>query len=198
MKSVYVFFCLLLTVSLNIKAQQNVSDVHEVNYYGIDFSKVKIYRAKESADQFQNAFKAINDLTLNEDKKYDFEKFFKKTVVTKSFDMVDKRNRENSPEMLPRKVASKEIKEMHLTPEEVKEVIAAYGNEDSGIGVVIIAVLLNKDAPEGTYDVVFFDVKTKDILFEKQVVGKAGGAGLRNFWANSVIDAVKGFKYKVK
>lgn len=198
MKTAILFLFVFVLGSLSAIAQKDILEVQEVNYYGIDFSKVKIFRARETPEQFQDAFKAINELTRFEDKKYNFGKFFKKTTEWKSFDPVDQRNNQHAPEMLPRKMSSKELKAIHLSPAEVKEVIGSYGNEDNGIGVVIIAVLLNKDEPEGIYEVVFFDVKSKDILFQKEVTGKAGGAGLRNFWANSVYDAVKGFKYKLK
>lgn len=198
MKIVYLFLCVLFLGNQSVVAQQTIGEVQDVNYYGIDFSKVKIFRAKETPEQFRAAFKAINDLTRVENKKYNFEKYFKKGVEWKSFEVADKRNEESEPVMLPRKTSSKQLKAVHLTPEQVKEVIGSYGNEEKGVGVVIIAVLLNKDAPEAKYEVVFFDVKSKDILFQKEIVGEAGGAGLRNFWANSVREAVKGWKYKVK
>lgn len=198
MKVVYLFLCILCTNYLNVSAQQNINDVQEVNYYGIDFSKVNIFQAKETREQFKSAFKAINDLTVLEDKKYDFEKFFRKTIHISPFTVADERNEESTPKILFPRTSSKLVADLKLTPEDVREVIAEYGNEDSGIGVVVIAVLLNKKTSAATYDVVFFDVKTKDILFEKQVIGMARGFGLRNFWANSLYYALRNWKYKVK
>lgn len=196
MKTAFLTLCLVLACCFGATAQQDINSITNVGYYGIDFSKVRIFRAKETPDQFKRAFEAINELTQNEPKKYNFGKCFKKTVETKSFDVVDKRNAESIPNMLPKKTSSKQLEAGNLTREDLKAVITDYGNGDTGVGVVIVADLLNKDAGKGYYDVVFFDVNSKEILFEKQVVGNVGGAGLRNFWANSVLDAVKGFKYK--
>lgn len=198
MKTTILTILVFLATCFVAEAQSDIAEVQEVTYYGVDFSKVKIFRGKETPEEFQKAFKAINDLTLHEDKKYNFEKFFKKDLNTASFETVDARNAAHQPEMLPRKMSSKQLAEVRLTPEDVKEVISSYGKGTAGVGVVIIAVLLNKDKPEAKYEVVFFDQMTQNVIFEKEVVGKAGGAGLRNFWANSVYDAVKGWKYKLK
>ena len=103
MKITGLIVCVLLLGSFVAKAQQSLKEVRKVNYYGIDFSKVKIYRAQESEAQFQRAFKAINDLTLLEDKKYDFAKFFRKSVEWKSFEVADQRNFSNEAFLLPPK-----------------------------------------------------------------------------------------------
>lgn len=196
MKTVFLTLCLILACCFGATAQQDINSVTNVNYYGIDFSKVRIFRAKETPEQFKKAFEDINELTLKEAKKYNFSKCFKKNVETRSFDVVDKRNAESTPNILPKKTSSKQLEAGNLSREELKAVISNYGAGDSGVGVVIVADLLDKDGGKGYYDVVFFDINSKEILFEKQVIGSVGGAGLRNFWANSILDAVKGFKYK--
>ena len=53
----------------------------------------------------------------------------------------------------------------------------------SGRGIVLIAWVLNK-------------IQTRKILFNSEVVGDAGGAGLRNYWANSVYSIIKDKKLK--
>lgn len=194
MKITGLIVCVLLLGSFVAKAQQSLKEVRKVNYYGIDFSKVKIYRAQESEAQFLRAFKAINDLTLLEDKKYDFAKFFRKSVEWKSFEVADQRNFSNEAFLLPPKLSGKQLNEIHLSDAELGEVVGNYGNGDDGVGVVIIGVLLNKEVPEGIYEVVFFDVQSKEIVFHKEVRGKARGFGLRNYWAYSVYDALKRWK----
>ena len=194
MKITGLIVCVLLLGSFVAKAQQSLKEVRKVNYYGIDFSKVKIYRTQESEAQFQRAFKAINDLTLLEDKKYDFAKFFRKSVEWKSFEVADQRNFSNEAFLLPPKLSRKQLNEIRLSDAELGEVVGNYGNGDDGVGVVIIGVLLNKEVPEGIYEVVFFDVQSKEIVFHKEVRGKARGFGLRNYWAYSVYDALKRWK----
>ena len=51
----------------------------------------------------------------------------------------------------------------------------------------MVAMLLNKADARATYQIVFFNTKTREILTN----GKARGFGLRNYWAGSVHSAMK-------
>ncbi|MFA7142267.1 MAG: hypothetical protein WC157_03120, partial [Candidatus Paceibacterota bacterium] len=58
--------------------------------------------------------------------------------------------------------------------------------KDIGYGVLYVAELLDKEAGIGNFIVICFNVKTKKIVFSERVSGKAGGFGLRNYWASSL------------
>ena len=58
--------------------------------------------------------------------------------------------------------------------------------QSEGLGVVLVAKLLNKPQAVATYDVVIFDIATRKVLSKKEVTGEARGFGLRNYWANTV------------
>lgn len=60
-----------------------------------------------------------------------------------------------------------------------------------GVGMVFIAQFLDKSNNRGTYEVVFFNTETKEIIEEWITDGKARGFGLRNYWAGSVYSALK-------
>lgn len=55
----------------------------------------------------------------------------------------------------------------------------------------MIATLLDKSTNKATYKVVLFDVETRKILKEKEFTSKAGGFGLRNFWARTIYTLTK-------
>jgi hypothetical protein len=41
-----------------------------------------------------------------------------------------------------------------------------------------------------------FDIATRDIVAEEEVVGYAGGFGLKNYWARTVFNILKSTRYK--
>lgn len=85
-----------------------------------------------------------------------------------------------------------------LTNEEIAEHIRHFDTGNAqGFGSVFIAGLLNKEKGQATYNVVVFDIVTKDIVFNKQFTEKARGFGLRNFWAYSVYKTLNKIK-KIK
>ena len=57
-------------------------------------------------------------------------------------------------------------------------------------GLVIIAKLLNKAEAYGSYQVVFFNTDTKEIIQDWATGGKARGFGLRNYWAGSIYKVI--------
>lgn len=151
----------------------------EVIVYGVDFSHVQIYGAKESVEQFANAFVAINALFVSQPEKYDCSKLSNKqcTVYTYPTDLlvgsIDWQYAMGSNGVL-RKSSVEEIVKNYRLP-----------NTD-GVGLVFIAWLLDKTKNRAYYDVVYFDIKTRRIIFNAAVDGRASGFSLRNFWANSV------------
>ena len=66
--------------------------------------------------------------------------------------------------------------------------------QTEGVGVVLVAKLLNKPMSKATYELITFDISTREILSKREVSGKAGGFGLRNYWAGSVYNIIKSIK----
>jgi hypothetical protein len=63
--------------------------------------------------------------------------------------------------------------------------------QTEGTGIVMIANFLDKPNARATYDIVVFDIATRKILQEKEVIGEAGGFGLRNYWARTVYNIIE-------
>ena len=83
-------------------------------------------------------------------------------------------------------------REYPLSKEQIKAAINALPIQKTpGVGMVFIAQFLDKSNNRGTYEVVFFNTETKEIIEEWITDGKARGFGLRNYWAGSIYSALK-------
>lgn len=196
----FMFACLCnFGMSQNNADQGNVdllNDVRNIDFYGVDFSLAKVMGADESLAKFAEAFEAINLLLINEQSKYNLEKFLNKDNVALHLKHLNK--------SYAKVAADEDFKiyndEYKIDIEDVKTQIQGYKDVDYKyeVGAVLIAELLNKSKGYATYYFAFFDNKTKEIIAIYPMKCKIGGFGLRNFWASSVLEAMKGLKKQMK
>lgn len=181
MKQLTVLMFLFLTTLVNAQDKTSLKDIDELTFFGVDFSMAKVYGADETAEQFKEAFTGINNLFQREPKKYDTAKAFDAKVttdLTPSLDLIEQINKTD---------LRAQNDGYELSDEEIAGHIRQFNTGDAkGYGAVFIAGLLNKGQGRGTYNVVVFDIATKDIIVNKQFTEKARGFGLRNYWAYSV------------
>ena len=152
-----------------------------VDFLGVDFSSVDIVGAVESEEQFHNAFKGINTLLHTEPKKYNVSKFL-------SLD-VKYINTDRAVERIPLHDADNYITDERSSIV-IENIITSYPSK-VGNQLLIIAEELNKAKGDATYIAVVFNGETKEIILTKGLVGKAGGFGLRNYWAGSLYSSLK-------
>ena len=70
--------------------------------------------------------------------------------------------------------------------------IAKYpDSDDESIGLVFVAEQMSKKDIIGTYYVTFFNLKTREVLTTCRQYGKAGGFGMRNYWAATIYNLMK-------
>lgn len=187
MKKKIVFSLMLLFSMFVVKAKSTES----VYVYGVDYSSVKVYGAKETTEQFKKAFESINLLLINEAKKYNFSKIVGKNNQLK-IEMILKATKEYD-------FSNIKTLDTDIEPINISEKIKNYPiKESSGNGFIVIATLLDKSSNKATYKVVLFDIETRKILNEKEFTSKAGGFGLKNFWANTIYLLTKTFKFDKK
>lgn len=185
-------FCLsvsLVSFGQNAEAQKNIKDI---TFYGVDFSLAKTYGADESIGQFTEALVRINALFTTEAKKYDIAKFFKKNVTVTNTRQIDELNESISKETFYGDSESYQINDEEL----VQKIKSLPLKETEGTGLVFVAELLNKPRNQATYQIVFFDIASRDILDSWRATGKAKGFGLRNYWAGSIYNILENLKIK--
>ena len=178
-----LFTLLFLATSMICFGQNKnfLKEVESINFYGVDYSAAKVFGAAETPAQFKVAFDGINRLFITEAKKYDVSKKLKVRVNEISLDAVNQVNEAIDPQELMTTNAS-----YMLSEDQIKQIVNALPiQKKPGIGLVIIAKLLNKAEAYGSYQVVFFNTETKEIIQDWATGGKARGFGLRNYWAGS-------------
>nr|WP_129731077.1 hypothetical protein [Parabacteroides goldsteinii] len=192
MKQLMVLMFLFLASFVNAQEKANLKDIEELTFFGVDFSMAKVYGADETTEQFKDAFYGINTLFQREPKKYDLDKAFDAKVT------LDLTTAQDLIEQIKKADFVAQDTGYELTDEEIAEHIRHFNTGDAqGYGAVFIAGLLNKGKGQATYNVVVFDIATKDIVLNKQFTEKARGFGLRNFWAYSVYKTLNKIK-KIK
>jgi hypothetical protein len=168
-------FCGLLT---SIHAQ----NTDKLVWFGVDFTVSKFVLVQENPQEIVTKYlPAINYVILSEPAKYDIRKFFHASEVSYNIDAVSELNSKINASAL---VATRE---QTIEKEQVSEIIKKYdtGNE-SGTGLVFIAVNLNKPSGMASYYVCLFDIASKKVQEAKLLSAPVGGIGFRNFWVSSV------------
>jgi len=181
---------LIVCFSLNTFAQGDITSVKNVNFYGVDFSCANLFGLSESPDAIKSGIEKINQLFITEKKKYDISKYFKKDVIFYCLESTDKNNENFSANKL-----SSRNEYIELDDSEIQKIINTLSCDSGGYGLVLIAENLNKSDKKATYLVVFFDENTKEIIYSKRASGKPGGFGIRNYWAGSIYNLIKNWKY---
>lgn len=187
-----LLFVFTLTSTLCFSQTYDLKTVKEVKFFGVDYSLVKVYEATETAEQFRDAFEAINGLFIAEQKKYDVAPFLGKGVIEISINEVNKKNKNIDLSDL-----FTTEKHLRLTKEDLQRAVKALNiNPEQGVGVVFIGDILNKISGMGHYHIVFFDMENNEIIDTWQGKGTSGGFGLRNFWASTVYKMIKSNQIK--
>jgi len=166
-----------------------------VTWLGIDYSNVKLLG---DFTQFKDAgpvapeeirdkyFPGINSLVLNESSKYDFKGMFMLSALVPDISMVTTLNAAADAARM------KDGKENKFSTEGLAVTVDKYDLTDKeGLGIILIADVLNKYTEKATYYVVVFNMKSREILLCEKVTEKAGGIGIRNYWAGSLYNLVK-------
>ena len=195
----YIFITWILFLGLLSQAQ-TIQDFFDdkagsVKWLGIDYSHVTL---RGQFTQFKDAapispaeirdkyFPAWNSLMLNEAGKYDFKGMFMLSAMVPDIEMITGINAAADAEKM------KEESKIRPGCEEMKGIAGTYDlkNKD-GLGVVLIADVLDKTAEMASYFVIVLNMKTGEILFCEHVSEKAGGIGIRNYWGGSLYNLVK-------
>lgn len=188
MKQLLVLLFLASSIACLGQSKDALKDLSSVTFYGIDFTRAKVYGAKEGAIQFKYTFDDINKLFITQPKKYDIGKRLGTDVEVTSLEAVNDANKTiNTDELITTNSG------YTLNEEQIAEVIKALPilSQEEKTGLIMVAMLLNKPEQRATYQIVFFNTKTREILYSAPTNGKARGFGLRNYWAGSVYNALK-------
>ena len=89
MKQLLVLLFLVSSMACFGQNKDALKDISSVTFYGIDFTRAKVYGAKEGPMQFKYTFDDINKLFITEPKKYDIGKRLGVNVEVTSLEAVN-------------------------------------------------------------------------------------------------------------
>lgn len=192
-----VFFVI---ASLSLKAQ-TAKDIFDpskpIFYYGLDFTKVKIINDAEANanDIVDRQFDGLNDLMVNEAKKYDIAGAVKRTDLPNDLGFISKRNRAVNPDGL-KSTNSQDYD--RLKEADIQTLVSGFDFGDhKGIGLLIVVESLSKSKKAAALWWTFVDIGTKKVLLTKRLEGKTGMAfSWRNYWAVPIKDVIDDVKKK--
>ncbi len=172
----------------------------KLTYLGIDFTKARLINA-ESANSFDirnRLYNSINDVVVNEPKKYDIAGAFHKSNVNSDLSAVKAGTEKINAEEI---VSSNTADFDRLKETDIASVVKALSIEKkSGIGLLFVMEGMKKVDKKGIASiwVVLVDMKTKKILMTERFESKATGIGFRNYWASTIketLDEIEKKKY---
>jgi hypothetical protein len=193
MKTYWIIIIFLFSFTGTANSQSNKAFyAQEITWFGLDFSQayfiddVAFPNPTRLKDEL---FLEWNNFVFKEPRKFDIKKAFNKRGVSYSTSYINSRNEEVN---INKRVGNFWLQENYFNGDTIQNIVASYNllKNNSGVGLVFIVESLDKPNKRGIYWVTFFDIETKKVLLTEQIIGIPGGAGLRNYWANSFYSAL--------
>ena len=189
MKRILLSLIAILGISMGYAQNKfNLSEVKSLTNYGIDFTIAKVYGGKETGHQYWSTYADINELFIMKPKMYSIDNRLGIPVDATSLEAVNQANKKINPD----KILTDNPKYMP-TEEQIQEAVKNLPilSQEEKIGIVMIALFLNKEEDRGTYQFVIFNTKTREIIEQWTNSGQGLGIGLKNYWGVSVYNAIK-------
>jgi hypothetical protein len=195
MKKLILLLFVFVLCETTTHAQNTISEIFtttDIVFYGIDFSHVKLIGSAGFTDvpKIKDIyFESINNLMVNEKEKFCIGKFIRKKSVEYDLTVVKAQNQLSDVNNL---VSDNPDDRLTLNENIVQQIVSGYKVGDrTGIGIVFIMESLDKAGEKANMFVTFFDIATNKVLITERITGKPGGIGFRNYWANSILNAME-------
>jgi hypothetical protein len=200
----WLFAFVLLFGSSTQSFSQTLKDVFNnsespLMYLGIDFTKARLLDIGNADDIRNRLYGSINELVVNEPKKFDLKGAFSKSNIEHDFGAVTKNNGKiNMNDIISTNSADFD----RLKESDIAAVVKALDlSGKTGVGLLFVMEAMRKVDKKGEAAiwVTLVDMKTKKVLMTERIIEKATGIGFRNYWASTikeVIDDIDKKKYK--
>lgn len=206
MKKLILSLSFLLTAAFAFAQTKEdiLAGSNDITWLGIDFSQLKFIG---SASQWQDAgdvtnsqlrdkyFTAWNELIENEPTRYKIADAVNRTEVNYAIGVTAKVNNG-----LKGNFFSDDGNDFErLSEADIKKLVSNYNFQGKkGIGMMFFAESMSKGKEAASYWVTFVNMDTKKMILTHQVTSKAGGFGFRNYWAGSIVKAIKEVKTNLR
>ncbi|GAA4371170.1 hypothetical protein GCM10023185_46370 [Hymenobacter saemangeumensis] len=168
-----------------------------LTWMGLDFSATKYLGdpGTVAPEEMKGLFEKINQLMVNEAKKYDLAKAFKRDKVLYTPSITEGVNRKVDATKL---ITSDISQEGRLSEVKVQELVSQYDYpaDASGVGLTFVMEDLNKQMEKAVFWVTFVDMRSRKVLYTEKIAGQAMGFGFRNHWAGGIYDGLNHIRAK--
>ena len=196
-----VFSCSISSIFAQTLKDVFTNSETSIFYLGIDFTQVRLidYSTADEVDIIERQFGGINDVIVNEPKKYDLSKAFRRSYLDHDLGQVQTRNKKTNAAT----IKSSNTADYHrFNEDDIKKLISGFDfGGKSGIGLLFVTEAMSKSRKAIAVWVTIVDMKAKKVLMTERMEGnvnKLGGIGFKNYWAGSfkeIIDDIEKTKY---
>jgi len=171
-------------------------------YLGIDFTKAKLINSPTAnpTDIKMRLYRSINDVVVNEPKKFDLPGAFHKSSIPTDLTAVNAKNEKINSEEI---VSSNSEDFSRLKEADMAGIVKGLNiTGKKGIGILFVFEAMKsieKSDDLASVWTVLVDLQTKKVLLSERFEVKAKGFGFRNVWASAIkftLDAIEKDKYK--
>jgi hypothetical protein len=161
-----------------------------VFYLGVDFTQARVIDDNSaSATDIREKYAAINDLVVNEPKRYDLPGALHKSNVDHDLSLVAKRNEKINTEGIK---STNSADYNRLKEDDINKLVKGFDfGGKKGVGLLFVVEGMSKAKKGAGIWVTFIDMGAKKVLMTERMEGKTGmGFGFRNYWANPIRDVI--------
>jgi len=162
-------------------------------YLGIDFTLNKVIDDANAnvTDIRDRQYNGLNDLVVNEPKKYDLkEAFHRSSDVDHDLGIMNDRNVKSNADA----IKSTSTSDFHRLKEaDIQSLVSGIDFKGKkGLGILMVSEAMGKGEKAIAMWVAFVDMNNKKVLLTDRIEGKIGmGFGFRNYWAKTFANMLK-------
>jgi len=192
-------FALFLLLSIENGYAQQKKEIYDskapVVWLGLDFSQLKVINENTSNKEIEITIPKWNNLIVNEPKKYDLAEAFDKDKVEirieKSMDLNEKIENNDF-------VSKKSTDYNRLKQSDIEKVAKMYQTGKNETGILMIVEAFDKSRESGAVWVTYVNLADGSVILTSRMEGKAGGFGLRNYYAAVINKILKAWPDELK
>jgi hypothetical protein len=192
-------FSLMVLPVLSQSKAQVFDGQTPIFWLGLDFTQAKFIgepidygKAEEVNNERISHFytRSWNYLFMDQPKKFDVAKAVHRATVQYRIEVTQKVDDTIKKDFFTKDAARFKT----LTEQNIGDLVKNYDYQgNSGIGMLFFVDGVSKaNSQEGVW-VTFVDMKSKTLLYTTYVIGKSGGMGFRNNWADAVYKILQSF-----
>ncbi|NLR81994.1 hypothetical protein [Chitinophaga eiseniae] len=189
-----VAFMGMLTYHANAQKLKNFLENKDSSFtwLGVDFTQARLIGdAGAKVDQIVEAdFPAMNQVVVNEVKKYHIPDMFHREKYNTSITLVNKHNESVNKDAFK---SDESADFERLKPEDITKVVKSYDfSNKHGIGVLFVMEGMSKSSKSASMWVTVVDMDRKNVLMTERYVGKGQkwSFAWRNYWLAMIKDVM--------